>query len=153
MIEHLKEWASSNDFDKVRTDHLQAALSPTQLLPVRAHALLRERLVRGASSYAVRQMMEFIEQVVERQTSVAEYEWTAWCCRLQQTLMLLADSEGGKIFRELGLNPLSPLKVPSFRPAFAESNHQPASKTYEALLHSIAQKWGVDDLLAIGVTS
>ncbi|MFM0362176.1 hypothetical protein [Paraburkholderia sediminicola] len=50
VIEHLKEWASSNDFDKVRTDHLQAALSPTQPLPVRARALLMERLVRGAGT-------------------------------------------------------------------------------------------------------
>ena len=108
---------------------------------------------RGASSYAVRQMMEFIEQVAERQTSVAEYEWTAWCCRLQQTLMLLANSEGVKVFRELELNPLSPLKVPSFRPAFAESKQRPAGETYEALLDSIAQKWGVGDLLAIGAAS
>lgn len=102
------------------------------------------------ASYPVREMMELIEQIATRQTSVDEPDWTAWCCRLQQTLMLVANSKGVQAFRELQLDPLSPLKAAPFRPVFAESGETTAGQTYEDVLRHLSREWRVDGLPAIG---
>lgn len=106
--------------------------------------------VCAQGTYAVREMMAFIEQLAERQTEIAEPDWSAWCCRLEQTLALLADSEGVRTFRELCLNPLHALRVACFRPPFAETGETPQGLRYESVLDSIEQKWAVVGLCPIG---
>jgi hypothetical protein len=102
------------------------------------------------TSYPVRDMMELIEQIAARQTSIDESDWVAWCCRLQQTLTLVANSKAVQTFRELQLDPLSPLRAAPFRPAFAESADTVAGRAYDDVLRSLALEWKVNDLPAIG---
>ncbi|MCY0854023.1 hypothetical protein [Cupriavidus sp. D39] len=104
----------------------------------------------SVASYPVRDMMQLIEQLAARQTLIDESDWAAWCCRLEQTLMRAAESHALQVFRELALNPLSPLKAAPFRPDFAELVDTPAGQVYEAVLTRIEQAWQVDGLPAIG---
>jgi hypothetical protein len=103
--------------------------------------------------YAVREMMTFIERLAERQTAVAKPDWSAWCCRLEQTLALLTDSDGVRAFREMRLDPLTALRVESFRPTFAESSATDEGQVYEALLDRIGERWQMAQLEPIGETS
>jgi hypothetical protein len=103
--------------------------------------------------YAVREMMTFIERLAERQTAVAEPDWSAWCCRLEQTLALLADSDGVRAFREMQLDPLAALRDGSFRPTYAESATKPYGEVYEALLDRIGEKWQMTGMEPIGEAS
>jgi len=103
--------------------------------------------------YAVREMMTFIERLAERQTAVVEPDWSAWCCRLEQTLALLADSDGVRAFREMQLDPISALRVESFRPTYAESAATPHGQEYEALLDRIAERWQMAQTEPIGEAS
>jgi hypothetical protein len=103
--------------------------------------------------YAVREMMNFIERLAERQTAVDETDWSAWCCRLEQTLALLSDSDGVRAFREMQLNPLAALRVESFRPTYAECGATPHGQTYEALLDRIGQRWQMARAEPIGEAS
>ncbi len=105
----------------------------------------------GVTGYPIRDMMQLIEQLAARQTRIAEADWAAWCCRLEQTLMRAADSHTVQVFRELELNPLSPLQAAPFRPDFAESGDTLAGQVYEAVLARIEQAWQVNGLPAIGV--
>ncbi|MDF3886281.1 hypothetical protein [Cupriavidus basilensis] len=103
-----------------------------------------------AGSYPVRRMMELVEQLAASQTRIDASDWATWCCRLKQTLMLAADSHAVQAFRDLGLNPLSPLRAAPFRPDFAESGNTPAGRLYESVLSQIEQAWNVEGLTAIG---
>lgn len=103
--------------------------------------------------YAVREMMTFIERLAERQTAVAEPDWSAWCCRLEQTLALLADSDGVRAFREMQLDPLAALRVESFRPTYAEHGETPHGQVYEALLDRIGERWQMARTEPIGEAS
>jgi hypothetical protein len=105
------------------------------------------------AAYAVREMMTFIEQLADRQTTIAEPDWNAWCCRLEQTLALLADSDGVRAFRDLRLDPLQALRVESFRPVYAETNATPQGERYEDLLDRIGERWDVAGLSPIGDAS
>ncbi|BDC39184.1 hypothetical protein [Paraburkholderia terrae] len=105
---------------------------------------------RAQGTYAVREMMAFIEQLADRQTAIAEPDWSAWCCRLEQTLALLADSEGVRTFRELALNPLHALRVSCFRPSYAETDDTPQGQRYGQVIDSVEQKWEVAGLCPMG---
>lgn len=48
--DHLVRWATSVNGERVDTESLRMALSPTRSLPKRAGALLMERLIRGSGS-------------------------------------------------------------------------------------------------------
>ncbi|MCG5526414.1 hypothetical protein LRB11_16000 [Ectothiorhodospira haloalkaliphila] len=102
------------------------------------------------SSYPIRRMMELIEQIAAKQTALCESEWSAWCVRLEQTLLQAANSPAVKYFADLKLNPLSPLRAPPFRPGFAESAANKYGREYEAMLDRIEQAWGVAQLTSIG---
>lgn len=101
----------------------------------------------GVAPYPVRQMMELVERIAARQTEVVVADWTAWCARLEQTLSRVGDSTVLAYFRTLGLNPLSPLRVPAFRPDFAESGETPEGRLYEAVLDRIDTQWQTAKLL------
>ncbi len=102
-------------------------------------------------TYPIRQMMALIEDIARRQTDVHEQDWTAWCTRLEQTLLQAASAPEVQCFAELGLNPLSPLRARPFRPAYAETADGAPGQQYEALLERIGQAWKVNDLASIGV--
>lgn len=102
---------------------------------------------------AIREMMVLIEQLAERQITIARQDWNAWCCRLEQTLSLLADSEGVREFQKLNLNPLQPLRARCFRPSYAESGETSQGLRYEQLLDLVEEKWATKRLCAMGVAT
>jgi hypothetical protein len=103
------------------------------------------------ASYPIRQMMELVESIAAKQTAIDETNWPLWCNRLEQTLRQTGDSAVVKYFREvLGLNPLSPLHQPSFRPSYAESNDTAPGKTYFDALTRVEESWKVNGLNPLG---
>lgn len=104
----------------------------------------------GIGVYPVRQMMELVEKIASRQTIVLQADWPAWCARLEQTLARLEESPVLAYFRTLGLNPLSPLWVPAFRPAYAETNASVYGTMYESMLERINVLWKTADLYVMG---
>ncbi|TPG57827.1 hypothetical protein EAH89_10445 [Roseomonas nepalensis] len=100
----------------------------------------------SVGSYAIRRVMELVEQIAARQTALHEADWTAWCVRLGQTLELASDDAEIAAFRALGLNPLSPLRAAPFRPDFARDGMTPAGQLYEETLDRVAIAWQVDTL-------
>lgn len=120
---------------------------------------LREATVNGAAApartavnhrYPVRQVMQIIESIAAKQTTVLQADWEAWCHRLEQALTQAADSPELKYFHQLDLNPLSPLRASPFRPEFAEDASSVPGQRYEAALERVAKAWGVADLKPIG---
>ncbi|MGG1945931.1 hypothetical protein AB1286_14110 [Trinickia sp. NRRL B-1857] len=99
-----------------------------------------------SADYAIRQMMELVENIAARQTAVVEADWFAWCNRLEQTLIRASNSVGVESFIELEINPLSPLRAVPFRPAFAETDNSEAGERYLESLRRIAKAWRVDSL-------
>lgn len=104
----------------------------------------------AGARYAIRDLMGFIESVAERQTSIDEADWTAWCARFEQTLLQTATDPAIGIFKDMGLNPLQPLRLPAFRPAYAESNASDGGKRYEDILQKIEKAWRVAGLAPMG---
>ena len=104
----------------------------------------------STASYPIRRMMEFIENIAAKQTCIVEADWAVWCNRLEQTLVQASGSDIVQAFRELGLNPLSPLRAPPFRPEFAELPQTSAGERYEDVLAKVEEAWGVCGLLEIG---
>ncbi|RAR50641.1 UNVERIFIED_CONTAM: hypothetical protein C7454_12125 [Acidovorax defluvii] len=104
----------------------------------------------GVSSYPVRQMMELVERIASRQTVVLQTDWPAWCARLEQTLARLEESPVLGYFRTLDLNPLSPLRVPAFRPAYAETGESAYGAMYESMLTRVDARWKTAELPALG---
>lgn len=102
------------------------------------------------SDYAIRQMMELVENIAARQTTVARPDWHAWCNRLEQTLMRASDSSGVRTFIGLQINPLSPLRAAPFRPDFAETDCTEEGKRYRDALGRIEKAWDVAALTPIG---
>jgi hypothetical protein len=104
------------------------------------------------ASYPIREMMMLIEQIAEKQTEVDPSDWTLWCSRLQQTLTLSGDSGAVDAFRKLGINPLSALRDPAFRPLFAESRATLEGQRYDEALTAVEETWKVKNLDSLGVT-
>ena len=104
----------------------------------------------GKAKYPIRCMMELIENIGEKQSSLLKFDWSTWCARLEQCLGQTADSVTVKQFHELGLNPLSPLWHAPFRPAFAAASASPEGERYESALRRIEEQWHVADLPRIG---
>lgn len=102
---------------------------------------------RGApaapGSYAIRRVMELVEQIAARQTALHEADWTAWCVRLRQTLEQAKNDAEIAAFRALRLNPLSPLRARPFRPDFALDGTTSAGQLYEDTLDRVAAAWQV----------
>jgi hypothetical protein len=100
--------------------------------------------------YPVRQMMELVENIAAKQTSVSQADWTMWCTRLEQCLFQAAGSKILAEFMRMELNPLSPLWHPPFRPDFAQSAGTPEGLRYEAALKRVETAWHVENLIPIG---
>lgn len=106
--------------------------------------------VSRSAVYPIRRMMQLVENIADRQTSILPADWAAWCIRLEQSLCQAANSPVAASFQALGLNPLSPLWQPPFRPTFAESGNSPEGRTYEEALKRVETTWGTFGLKQIG---
>lgn len=104
----------------------------------------------GVGHYAVRKVMELVEQIAETQCSLHEADWQAWCHRLEQVLVQARSNASIEEFSKLSLNPFSPLYLPPFRPVFAEHAGCEAGALYEAVLRRVEQAWGVENFEAFG---
>lgn len=102
------------------------------------------------SSYPIRQMMVLIENIADKQTRVLPLDWAAWCKRLEQSLKQTVDCPVLQAFKELQLNPLSPLWQAPFRPDFAEGADSPEGQLYESTLQRVEQAWNVQSLTPFG---
>lgn len=99
----------------------------------------------------IRNMMELIENIAERQTKLPAADWELWCLRLEQTLVQARDCAAVAHFRDdLGLDPLRPLLEPPFRPPFAENRKSSEGRRYEETLGKIRADWKVDSLPGLG---
>jgi hypothetical protein len=101
--------------------------------------------------YPVRQMMQLIENIAAKQTSVARADWVTWCTRFEQCLIQAANSKVLQEFASLQLNPLSPLWHEPFRPSFAENTETAEGSLYETVLKRVEDAWKVAGLHRIGV--
>jgi hypothetical protein len=107
----------------------------------------------GASlmaNYPVRQMMQLVENIAAKQTSVSKADWATWCTRLEQCLIQAAGSNVLEEFRKLNLNPLSPLWYCPFRPAFAINTETAEGLQYESVLKRVEVAWNVAGLSRFG---
>jgi len=100
-------------------------------------------------STLIRETMDLLEQIAERQMEVQLRDWDAWCARLQQTLIRAAGTEEVRGLHALGVNPLAPLRDAAFRPAFAQSGTR-GGALYESTLSEIELEWQVNGLRPIG---
>ena len=94
--------------------------------------------------------MVLIEKIADKQTRVQPLDWAAWCKRLQQCLEQTKDCPVLQAFKELELNPLSPLWEAPFRPNFAQDEKTPEGQIYEATLQRVEQAWNVQSLTPFG---
>ncbi len=102
------------------------------------------------AAYPVRQMMQLIENIAAKQTVVSKTDWATWCTRLEQCLIQAAGSKALAEFRQLEINPLSPLRHTPFRPVFAESDDSNEGRRYKETLDRIEEAWNVTALAKIG---
>ncbi len=108
---------------------------------------------RGVASipdYPIRQMMELVESIATKQTEVNPLDWIVWCNRLEQTLIQAKDSPAVGFFRKLGVNPLGPLRVVCFRPAYAETEESELGQAYAVALSRVERAWGVEEMAILG---
>jgi len=105
------------------------------------------------SGYPIRQMMELVENIADKQTGIAAQDWRLWCRRLEQTLVRAKDSAPVAYFRMQRrdpLNPLSPLLHEAFRPDYAETGATEEGELYEQTLGRVALAWGVAHMQPMG---
>lgn len=105
---------------------------------------------KGALQYPIRMMMQQLDAIADIQCSVDPLDWRMWCNRLEQVLCRAGESAGVTAFRALGIDPLSALLAPAFRPAYAESDQTDEGMRYEETLARIALAWKVNGLAALG---
>lgn len=105
---------------------------------------------KGTLQYPVRMMMQQLDAIADIQCAVDPLDWRMWCNRLEQVLCRAGESAGVTAFRALGIDPLSALLAPAFRPAYAESDQTDEGMRYEETLARIALAWKVNGLAALG---
>jgi hypothetical protein len=106
----------------------------------------------SCASYPVREVMQLIENIASKQTSISKEDWRLWCHRLEQCLVQAADTPVLRAFLDLRMNPLSPLWHPAFRPEFAETADSTEGQCYEAVLQRVANSWNVNDFEKLGAS-
>ena len=106
----------------------------------------------AAASYPIRQMMELVENIADKQTQLPQSDWLAWCTRLEQCLIQAAESPALEGFVKLEINPLSPLWSTPFRPVFAEDSSTPEGQRYETVLLRVEHAWGATSLNKLGAS-
>lgn len=140
----LEDFPASFEEDSIDSDDGSSEEVPNPAKPVMAS---REPV----SSYPIRTMMELVEKIANRQTSISQIDWNSWCIRLEHTLTQAADSDVLNTVRKIRVNPLSPLREKPFRPDFAETGEHREGKKYEDLLDRVEKTWKVHDLAKLEV--
>ncbi len=100
----------------------------------------------GTATYPIRQVMQLIENIAAKQTSVQRVDWKTWCTRLEQCLIQATEDSVLKEFLELKLDPLSPLMHAPFRPDFAVNSESLEGRRYEKSIKRVKVAWGVNRL-------
>jgi hypothetical protein len=103
----------------------------------------------ATGQYAVRRIMEMIEQIADKQCAIAKADWPAWCHRLEQVLGRAQHNVALAEFAKLRLNPLSPLRHAAFVPRYAESD-TPERYRYEQVLGRLEKAWAVEGFDSMG---
>ncbi len=98
------------------------------------------------ASYPIRDMMALVENIAQKQTAITVNDWSLWLVRLEQTLFQMAECNLLKEFKELGINPLSPLRHAAFRPRFAETADSAEGGAYERVIARVEDKWSVGEM-------
>jgi hypothetical protein len=101
------------------------------------------------ASYPVREMMQLVENIAAKQTAVEQIDWNAWCTRFEQCLTQAADNRVLEEFRQLELNPLSPLRHAAFRPDYAINSDTIEGRRYEESLTRVEIAWNVNELCSM----
>lgn len=104
----------------------------------------------GSLQYPIRMMMQQLDSIAAIQCSVNALDWRMWCHRLEQVLCRAAGSADVAAFRALGIDPLSALWAPAFRPVYAETDQTEEGRRYEETLARIALAWQVTGLASLG---
>lgn len=105
-----------------------------------------ENGARADSVSPLRDVMLALELIAARQTRIHEPQWEAWVARLEQALVRMKDQPMVDAVQKLGVNPLSALRLPAFRPPFCEGPISPQDPLYEHALLRIERAWGVCNL-------
>lgn len=102
------------------------------------------------SKYTLRKVMEIIERIAEKQTTLREAEWTLWLQRLEMFFESTSDSDEAVQFRKWKINPLAPLKQICFIPTFAEADN--FLLPYRKVIENAEKLWKVDspDFIHLG---
>lgn len=120
---------------------------PEEFDPINMNGTLRNtQLNRNSADYPIRKMMELVENISQKQTLIEADKWKFWCNRLEQSLIQTRQSEIYKVFREMNINPLSPLWKKPFRPLFAEDQTTQEGKYYEKVLNHIEMELELNNL-------
>lgn len=114
------------------------------------HGSLGAQTRQGPLEYPIRILMQHLDMVADKCCGVDPLDWRIWCNRIEQVLCRVADSAEVAAFRELGINPLSALLAPAFRPAYAETSKSSEGKRYEETIARIAAAWKVNGLAPLG---
>ncbi len=94
------------------------------------------------ANYPVRQMMQLIEVIGERQCAQHPNDWSAWCRRLQDLLGRLKDDGAVRYFREvLEIDPLPVLCRDEWLPE--EGIAAEHRNVLRKVVHEIQQQWRV----------
>ncbi len=97
----------------------------------------------------IRTTMQLLEQIAGRQTALDESAWKTWCGRLEQALLRAKDCPTVSALRGFGINPITALYRPEFRPSFAETPDGDSSSLYEEVLRRVEDGWQVRDLVPL----
>lgn len=117
----------------------------------RDHASYTQTGSAEVAGYPIRRMMHLVESIAAKQIEIAEEDWSLWCNRLEQALGQACQSDDVRYFcTELKINPLSPLRHPSFRPPFAETEDSAPGKLYDETLTRVEICWQVNELDSLG---
>jgi len=106
--------------------------------------------VNATHGYHLNNMMGLIEHIAQKQTTIAPLDWAQWCNRLEQTFCQMNQSAVFQYFKEVGINPLSPLWAKPFRPIYAEDQHSAEGRLYEDSLNKIETTLKLTGLLTLG---
>lgn len=96
---------------------------------------------------AIRTMMRLVENIADKQATLSEPDWEAWCISLEQTLRQAADCPVVDAFaRRLELNPLAVLRDTCCLPLFARNGASSALARYLSVLDTVEACWCVRGL-------
>ena len=87
------------------------------------------------NQYTIRLIMQIVEIIAKKQTSIDKSQWVSWCHFLGEKLQQLYKCNDIHLFyKKYKINPLSALLEKPFRPTFAEDKDTEYGRLYESIL-------------------